>query len=289
MQDSDCERYNVANPLRFASPNPCTATDLTWERELCERAEDERTCTNERGCDAFKASLKLSDLPRSLQYATFSGQHYAGVTGDLTDLAGMENLATLALPASTEITGDLATLATLAAATPASLTNLVHLDLGATTHVHGDITNLPAGMRYVNLGSAQGLQGDVANLKTGLEYANFRAARWIVGTIQDAGRAGAAGAACTLRELNLHNSVGGAGMLTGFLANNNPGGGGAVVNGILTRCPDLNWLDVGRAFGTVAASVQAGSTWNAATATACIHTGRRTASRACRNGQPLSL
>lgn len=290
MQDSDCDKYNVANPLRFASPNGCSSTGLTWERELCDRATNEQTCDNNQGCDAFKASLKLSDLPRSLRFATFSGQHYAGVTGDLTDLAGMEWLETLALPSSTEITGDLATLSTLATAVapiPRSLTRLAHLDLGASNHIHGDITNLLAATRYVNLGSAEGLEGDVADLKAGLEYGNFRSARWIVGELHNAG-----GAGCSLRELNLHNARPGPALLRGLIADNVVGA--VTTNGILTNCGSLRWLDVGRAFGTanLANEVVPGTQWTTAfarTVRTCIHTGSgRTAhsSQACRNGSP---
>merc|ERR1712113_683581 len=175
VQDSDCAKYNVAWAKRKASTAAsCDLATLNWDKELCEIAARETTCDDTRGCDLFKTTLKLTDLPKTLTSGSFTGAHFAGVTGDLKNLTGMTALKSLSLSNSPMITGDIKVLS--------GMTKLEHIDLAGSSLIHGDISggvtpsvlSLPAGLVYINLASAQRISGNIAKLPEKLEYANFR-------------------------------------------------------------------------------------------------------------------
>jgi len=179
----------------------------------------------------------LRDLPRSLTKGVFTGPHFAGVTGDLSDLTGMVGLKFLTLSNSPKITGELDSL-------KAATAVLEHIDLASSPFVHGSIEKpattvaLPATLKYANFASAEKISGKIDYLPATLEYANFRAARFLTGDLKTiagqtnngdctipndgsvidwAGRPANCKGSCNLVELNLRNSVGT--KISGFLEN----------------------------------------------------------------------
>merc|ERR1712048_1552260 len=68
--NGDCARFNVAGAPRFSNPagagvNNCAdATIPAWAKELCAMSEH---CDDDKGCERFKETLKLTDLPTNLK------------------------------------------------------------------------------------------------------------------------------------------------------------------------------------------------------------------------------
>merc|ERR1712113_396376 len=327
VQDSDCAKYNVAWAKRKASTAAsCDLATLNWDKELCEIAARETTCDDTRGCDLFKTTLKLTDLPKTLTSGSFTGVHFAGVTGDLKNLTGMTALKFLSLSNSPKITGDIKHLNLL--------TKLEHIDLAGSSLIHGSISggvsptinSLPSDLVYINFASAQGINGDIKRLPSKIEYANFREARFLWGdlrTIAGAnpdcnfhGDGAVATCSCKLKELNLRNSVpgntadsaapsytpgkgihgwlgatktdgaGGAGPFTDCDGAASDCGGDATKRqqGLFITCPNLVWVDVGKAYiaKTPDAAIGIRKGGFSDTAEKCVKTKLTFATRGCR-------
>jgi len=239
-QDSDCSKYNVANPVRWTDTsnngreNDCLTVTNAWQKELCAGLV-ETTCNNGRGCEKFKTTLKLKDLPATLVSGTFSGPHFSAVTGDLSDLKGMTNLETLSLGTSSLITGDLNSLSGLA--------KLKHIDLSAS-QLWGDVTHLSsATCEYANFASSRGIFGDLNKLPKALKYGNFRASRYLKGDVKDLSKATAATAGCNLIELDISGAF--KGQIKGELQKT-----GAAIDSLIERCPNIKYIDLGSNYGT---------------------------------------
>merc|ERR1712203_1129292 len=72
--NSDCANFNVVGAPRWthADFNNCASATLEpWAKELCtwndKRVEARKHCDDEKGCELFKRTLKLADLPDTLE------------------------------------------------------------------------------------------------------------------------------------------------------------------------------------------------------------------------------
>merc|ERR1711972_837773 len=194
----------------------------------------------DKGCERFKETLKLTDLPNKLKTAAFRGPRFAGVTGDLKDLATQTALTTLAFPNSSQITGDISDLDGLAA--------LTHLDFAGSPLLRGDVSSIRAlPLQYINLASAQQIGGDLNNLPAALVYANFKSALMFTGSVDNIMNGGA----CDLKEIDLGSAQAG---ITGSLST-----AAAGTTGLFERCTDLTYADLGGVYGLGAGKVVRGN------------------------------
>lgn len=264
LQDSDCAPFNVANAPRFEGA-ACPGAEA-WEVEVCNLAAQENKCDDHQGCTLFKRTLRLQDLPVTVETATFRLPRYAAVTGDLKDLTQMTKLTTLSFANSPKITGELKDL------TPQ--TALTHLDLGGSPLIRGDVADLVNTLKYANVASAKAVGGDIKDLPKDLVYANFRSALLFKGDVSATTRGGAGAGNCNLKELDLRDSVQGIkGKLTG-----------AGPIGLFDRCASLTYVDLGSNYGTTAATQVVKGTFNFATNTDKCIKGNGLATTQCQQG-----
>merc|ERR1712187_735261 len=198
-------------------------------------ADRQENCDDDKGCERFKETLKLTDLPTNGKTAAFRGPRYAGVTGDLRDLAGHKDLTTLAFTNSPQITGDIKSLK--------ALTELTHLDFAGSPLLRGNVDDIKglAKLTYINLASAQRVGGTLESLPKKLVFANFRSALRLKGKVDNIGDG-----ECNLKELDLGSAQGEA--ITGVLEKTT---GGA--KGLFKRCAKLTYVDLGGVYGPAAA------------------------------------
>jgi len=234
VTNSDCERFNTAGAPRWTATatNNCGTTTDPWAKELCAMNEARLHCDNDNGCELFKQTLKLSDLPHGLKTAAFRGPRYEGVTGDLQDLVPLTQLTTLAFPASPKVTGDIAKLSTCTA--------LTHLDFGGSPLLRGDVTGIKTlPLTYINLHSAPRIGGPLSDLPAALVFGNFNAALRFKGSVN----AIITGGVCNLKELDLGSAVG-----TGIGGSLSDAAGGTT--GLFERCTGLKYVDLGSVYGS---------------------------------------
>jgi len=252
--DADCAKYNVATAARYTDTgsNNCNSATLGgWQKELCSSVRATSCDNDNAGCEKFKSTLKLKDLPADVTSIRLTGPHFAKVTGDLADLANNARLTTLSLPDSPLITGDIKELETTT-----GFTALKHVDLAAAELLHGDVKDLGA-LTYVNLAAARGVSGSLNKLPATLVYGNFRAARYLsgdVGTITKATPPTGTNAngKCKLKELDISGADSGSDdkkNIFGKLLT------GAAAWGLFDRCKELKYVDLGNNFGELGATL----------------------------------